>query len=512
MSLIGNLTIGSLNTIGDASLNGRLFVGSDAAFGGNLYVAGLSTFTGDVSMNNRLFIGNLIYDSANSLSVAADVSINGRLFVGGDASFAGNVNIAGNLKVLTTNLVNINNVTTTNYQLIVAEDLSLNGNLFIGSDVSMGGNVYTAGKTVLNGDVSMNNRLFTKTLVTTNDVIVNGISLGQYSSFTGATTIGVNNSKVATGSFACVGYSAGNSLTTGTNLTILGANAGKKESYGNNSVYIGDNAGSNVTGSNFITAYGYNALASMTSGSSIIAVGANTMGATVSPGSNNCTAIGYNSFNPITTTGYSQVTCIGANSAPISGIYTSNAIFLGTSAETVYIQNKLINYNDISLNNRLFIGSDASFGGNLYISKNLGINTSTPQYNLDVSGAINTNNILYINRLSNQIQASSSTTFDYNTGSVFYIASPGSSNFTASFINVPTRLYQSYIIKLIINSTTNKVYANAVNVNGSATTLYYNGGVSSVSVSSSTTIVQTIQIINTSGSATAIFTTVTSYQ
>jgi hypothetical protein len=508
---VGAFTIGSINTFVDASLNNRLFVGSDASFGGNLLVAGLSTFTGDVSINNRLFIGNLIYNSTNPLSVAADVSINGRLFVGSDASFGGNVNIAGNLNMLTTNLVNINNVTSTSYQLIVAADLSLNGNLFIGGDVSMGGNVYTTGQTVLNGDVSMNNRLFTKTLVTTNDITVNGILVGQGSSAVGSIMIGKNNSKVATGQVTCIGSGAGNSLTSGTNLTIFGANAANKVTSGNYSVYFGANAGANIVSSSYNTAFGYNAIGSLTSGSYNTAVGANAMSSGLSDNSNYNTAIGYNSFCPSGSAVYTQVTCIGANSVPMSGI-TSNAIFLGTSAETVYIQKNLINYNDISLNNRLFIASDASFGGNLYVRKNLGINTSTPQYNLDVSGAINTNNILYINRLSNQIQASSSTTFDYNTGSVFYIDSPGSSNFTASFINVPTRLYHSYIIKLIINASTNKVYANAVNINGSAKTLYYNGGVSSVSVSSSTTIVQLIQIINTSGSATAIFTTVTSYQ
>jgi hypothetical protein len=508
----GAFTFGSINTTGDASLNGRLFVGGDAELGGNIYVAGLSTFTGDVSMNNRLFIGNLIYNSANSLSVASDVSINGRLFLGGDASFAGNVNIAGNLKVLTTNLVNINNVTTTNYQLIIAEDLSLNGNLFIGSDVSMGGNVFTAGKTVLNGDVSMNNRLFTKTLVTRNDITVNGISVGTGSSAAGSIMIGKNNSNSATGSFVCIGSGAGNLLASATNITILGSNAANKIDYQHNSAYVGDNAGSNSIGSVLSnTVCGYNAMNNIRNGGNIIAVGANAMSASLGVNSHYNTAIGFNSFCSNGSATYTQVTCIGANSVPISGI-TSNAIFLGTSAETIYIQKKLINFNDISLNNRLFVGSDASFGGNFYISKKLGINNLTPQYNLDVSGTINSNNILYTNRLSNQIQASSSTTFDYNTGSVFYIDSPGSSNFTASFINVPTRLYQSYIIKLIINASTNKVYANAVNINGSAKTLYYNGGVSSVSVSSALMILQSIEIVNTSVSASSIITTVMSYQ
>ena len=99
-----------------------------------------------------------------------DVSINSRLFVGQDLSVNGNLIVNGNIIAQTVTNLKFINTTTTNYQLIVSEDISLNGRLFVSGDaslnsrlfvsqdVSMGGRLFVSGtgRSIINTDVSLN--------------------------------------------------------------------------------------------------------------------------------------------------------------------------------------------------------------------------------------------------------------------------------------------------------------------------------------------------------------------
>ena len=82
----------------DVSLNNRLFVLNDASFAGNVYVA-----------------GNVI---ANIFVANSDVSLNNRLFVLNDASFMGNLYVDDILNV--------------NLKFVSNGDASLNSNVFVG--------------------------------------------------------------------------------------------------------------------------------------------------------------------------------------------------------------------------------------------------------------------------------------------------------------------------------------------------------------------------------------------
>ena len=72
--------------------------------------------------------GGLISRNGNLTLTNGDASFNGRLFIGGDASFSGNLTIFGNLSVQNATQNSIINTITTNV-FNISEDISLNGNI-----------------------------------------------------------------------------------------------------------------------------------------------------------------------------------------------------------------------------------------------------------------------------------------------------------------------------------------------------------------------------------------------
>ena len=195
-----------------------------------------------------------------------------------------------------------------------------------------------------------------------------------------------------------------------------------------------------------------------------------------------------------------QVGDVSINTRLFVGGDTSLAANLAVGGRTIYV-------GDVSMNSRLFVGGDVSMNSQLFVSGDASMNSR-----LFVGQA------LYANNLSERIATASSTTFDYTTGSIFYIASPSSSNFTANFINIPSTLNQTFVVTLVILASTNKVFGNAItvsntsSVNGSTSTLYFNGGVNAVSVSNASLIIQSFAIMNINSVATYVVSNVASYQ
>jgi hypothetical protein len=85
-------------------------------------------------------------------------------------------------------------------------------------------------------------------------------------------------------------------------------------------------------------------------------------------------------------------------------------------------------------------------------------------------------------------------TLDYSTGATFYITLPPSSNFTCNITNVPSDINRTYVITLIITSTTNKTFCNSVQINSNtAITPNYANGILT-SITSGNVITQSISI------------------
>jgi predicted acyltransferase (DUF342 family) len=133
-----------LTVYSDALLNTRLFVGGDASFGGNFYNAKNTVHQGDVSMNSRLLVGS-------------DVTLGGRLFINNNSFVVGGAAFS---------ISNIASDASVNSRLTVYSDALLNTRLFVGGDASFGGNFYNAKNTIHQGDVSMNSRLLVGSDVT----------------------------------------------------------------------------------------------------------------------------------------------------------------------------------------------------------------------------------------------------------------------------------------------------------------------------------------------------------
>ena len=95
------------------------------------------------------------------------------------------------------------------------------------------------------------------------------------------------------------------------------------------------------------------------------------------------------------------------------------------------------------------------------------------------------------------VTASSATvTVDTNLGGIFFITPANGTNITLNITNVPTTgVWRSYNYTVILSTATNKVYVSTLQVNGTGVTLNYSGGVSSVSVSSATYVVQTFNVV-----------------
>jgi hypothetical protein len=121
------------------------------------------------------------------------------------------------------------------------------------------------------------------------------------------------------------------------------------------------------------------------------------------------------------------------------------------------------------------VGSDASFGGNLFVNKILKPTTISESF-ITNSGT------------------TSPYTLDYSTGATFYITSPPASNFTVNLTNVPSDINRTYVVTLIMTSTTNKTFCNYVQINGAvAITPNYANGIPT-SITTGNVITQSISI------------------
>ena len=152
---------GKFYLVGDASLNGNLSVAK------NIYESGSSLTSKYSKIASPTFTGTVEIPKANitqQLISQGDISLNTRLFVGGDTSLNGNLAVNSSLYVLSD--------TTLNSRLFVVNDASLNGNLYVSKNLIVDGNlaanqyftnmtIYTLSyEFIVAKDMSLNGRLF----------------------------------------------------------------------------------------------------------------------------------------------------------------------------------------------------------------------------------------------------------------------------------------------------------------------------------------------------------------
>ena len=313
----------------DVSMNNRLFVMNDASFAGNVYVAG--------NVIAKIFVLN------------SDLSLNKRLFVQNDASFMGNVYIDDNL---TTNLKMISNGDTSfNSNVFVGKDISCNGNVIIGRNLTVSGNLAVKNYTATNvinttttnyslavvEDISLNGRLSVSSdtslngnLFVSRDMSLNGNINGRVNFMN---DISVNGMTIGRNALVSTVY-CGNLVSTNTsnNSTLFGYKSFTiKQNTAQGVTGLGFQTGLSVTTGGYNTAVGSQSLNTTTTGGLNVGIGYNS-GIDNSGGSTN-TCIGYNTNNTNSGIIRNNTTVIGA-STQIAG---SGRITLGRTSETVII-------------------------------------------------------------------------------------------------------------------------------------------------------------------------------
>jgi hypothetical protein len=391
---LSGLTLASTTILtGDASMNSRIYVGQDASFGGKVFVAsdvsingnltanypassippsaiigGVSTglFANDISANSRLFLqgdasfggklfvngdvslnGNLRANyPASSIPPSAiiggvstglftnDISANARLFLQGDASFGSNVFVSSDLSLngnaffgkdltingnLTVNQYQTKQtITTLNYQLQVAEDLSVNGRIFTTGDVSMNGKVFVAGDLSVNG---MLRATYPESSIPPS-AIIGGVSTGLFSNDISA------NSRL----FLQGDASFGGKVFVANDLSV-------------NGILTANYLSSSIPQNAIIGGVGYRNEFVLTP--------------------HNISDVVYDSEGfEFTKPTSSTNDIINYNSTDLS--LNGNLVLNGTGPS--------IFNTDVSLNVRLYVGQDASFGGKVFITSDVSIN------------------------------------------------------------------------------------------------------------------------------------------
>jgi hypothetical protein len=151
-------------------------------------------------------------------------------------------------------------------------------------------------------------------------------------------------------------------------------------------------------------------------------------------------------------------------------------------------------------------------GPNMYVmNSNIGIGTSTPGQQLDISGNLNVSGSIYVSEFSEKIYnagSGSSLSLSYTAinGIVFFTPS---ANFTLALTSVPTNNTTiSYTISIMMPA---KYYANAITINGTSYTMKSGGGLANISINASAThVLQQISIMYLASATPVVVTNVMS--
>jgi cytoskeletal protein CcmA (bactofilin family)/autonomous glycyl radical cofactor GrcA len=210
VTIAGYTTIGNGLTVisGDASFNNNLIVGGNTILGNSATDAVI--ITGDVSLNNNLLVkGNTTLGDAtsdkvtiagytiigNGLTVSGDVSLNNNLIVGGNTilgnsstdavTITGDVSLNNNLRVKGNTYLGDTSGDTT----IITGSASVTDGISINGLTTLYGGLNTHGNSII-GDNSGNTHLINGSIITTKNIDVSGTATFNNLNVKGNATIG----------------------------------------------------------------------------------------------------------------------------------------------------------------------------------------------------------------------------------------------------------------------------------------------------------------------------------
>jgi hypothetical protein len=413
-----------------------------------------------ITASNQIVLGT----ATEKVAVLGDLSsgsvVGARLFVGGDVSF-------GTL-ALTTPLVYTTDLSSvTGARLFIGGDASLQTKLTVSGDLLIGGqlniNQYTA-QTIVSTRVTNTNVLRVAEDISANNRI-----------FVGGDVSGAGNLFVSNTSVHNRDVLIGDSLFVARDLSMTGPGVVYANSVlaGGSALFVGGLTG--PTGPTGATGT-YRDISSNTVSGNLFVVGDVSLGA-----------------NLVLPSGYAIV---GGDMTANRRLFVAGPAAMGSATVTGPVSI----VGDISTNARLFVANDVSIGGNVCvfgpgptpvggdISANGRIFVTS---DISANGTSSVAGFAILARQLNSVAAvtpvSGNITLDVTQGCDFYVASPPATNFGVAFTNVTTTTNQLMHVNLYINANPNKVYGNAITVNGTTQTLVLiNEGLSTVPVSTYT--------------------------
>jgi len=136
---------------GNTYVEQYLFVGLDASFGQNVFLAGDASLNENLYVKSKTRLGNDLSLNGN-FTMYGDASLNGRLMLSGDTSFNSNLYVKSKTR--------LGNDLSLNGNFTMYGDASLNGRFYVSNDVSLNSNLYVKSKTRLGNDLSLNGNYF----------------------------------------------------------------------------------------------------------------------------------------------------------------------------------------------------------------------------------------------------------------------------------------------------------------------------------------------------------------
>ena len=355
-NIYGSLTVGqattmtgSLSVLGAASVNNTLNVSNNTLLGGNLAVVGNATVVQSANIHNNLMVGNT-FTLQGPFTASGAAIINNTLSVYGNTTLAQNASVLNNLFV-----GNSGNVAGS---LVVGQAANVWGPLSVSGAILVSNTLTVSNGTVLNGNLVV----LGNTYLQKNANIANNLTVGGATALSGALLV----AQAATLQGAVV---ANNTLTVLGNATLA------QSASVQNTLTVGGNIS---------VPY----ISSTTSNSATINANALTLSSSVD------TPIAVNTTYSGGQNGYSHMmSMINRNAAvgEATVVQVGQALTSYGAAYMGYVSQSFTSNSYLTLG---LFSQDRIL--NVTGNRNVGVNTTTPQNTLDVSGSVHVSSYLQV--------------------------------------------------------------------------------------------------------------------
>lgn len=509
---------GSLNVSGQTSLNNVDISGTLNCSSMNLSGQSLSTTLSDLQSQITTNTGNITTNTGNIATNTSVIALkaNDNAVV----HLTGNETIGGIKIFSSTPLIGLNSVATTN-------DITTAINNLINSSPST---LDTLGEiaTVLQNNVNDIGTITSSMVNLSGNQTISGIKTFSSSPIVPTVSQGDNSTKTASTEYVDTGLStklntsspsytgtlsgvdlniSGNSTigTSGTNTLTVKSTPTFQNGLSTNTLSLnGTDLNTRISAVESSASSNTSSISTLNSKTTGITYNSGTLTTNIS-GTLSTPSISLNSVDLQTTLNGKQST-LSYDSVPTSGssnmcnsgvIYTALQSVSGGSGASLSYDNTFTGIQTFS-NNCVFNGNNSVNGVNTYADVN--------EYNKELVISE------LVEKYNSPSVSSNALSITYGSQSNLYYITPSSANNIALTISsIPTVRQAVYDFTFIINTSSYKQYINSLTVNGSSITMKSVGGLSNISVNTSSAfVIQTINILMNNSTIVAVFTNVAS--